>query len=121
QQDDTVVLVDDAAHQARLLDTANVTLGGRLTLPAGAVVALGGGELAVADPTTGSVWLRASSGISAGDLTAEDPSAALSPGTVLAVSADGAIRATAPGAATVTTLTPNAEGPAVAVATAIPG
>ncbi len=33
QQDDTVVVVDDTAHQARLLDTANVTLGGRLTLP----------------------------------------------------------------------------------------
>jgi hypothetical protein len=121
QQDDTVVLIDDTAHQARLVDTANVTLGGRLTMPAGAAVALGGGEFAVADPATGSVWLRSTTAISAGDLTAEDPSAKLSPGTVIAVSADGAARATAPGATTVTTLTPTAEGPAVAVATAIPG
>lgn len=121
QQDDTVVVVDAKAHQARLLDTATVSLGGRLTLPENASIALGGADLAVADRTSGAVWIRPAASMSTGDLTTEEPSARLSPGAVLAASADGALAAAAPGATTVTRLVAGTDGPAAATSVPVPG
>ena len=120
QQDDTVVVLDTSQHQARLLDIANVSLGGRLTLPENPVAALGGDRLAVADPASGAVWLRPATGLGTGDLTSDEPAATVAPGVAVAVSTAGIAHAVAPGGVGVTTLTSAGDG-VIASSTPVPG
>lgn len=121
QQGDTVVVIDGNAHQARLLDPATVVLGGRLTLPADASIALGGGRLAVVDRQSGAAWIRPATSISSGELASDEPSARLSPGAVVAISATGSVAAAAPGGTIVTVLGATTDGAVVPTSIAVPG
>jgi hypothetical protein len=109
QDGPTVIAVDRAAHQLRVVDPATVSLSKPVRIPDDAAVALGGDVVAVADRRSGKVWtLRAGQLVAmAGmDLTAGAPELSTEPGTVLAVAADGTVAATAPGAQSIVTAPP---------------
>ncbi len=97
QHDDLVVVVDSGSHTAAAVDSAAVTLGSSVTLPAGAQVMLGGTTLAIAAPD-GRVW-----GIPAAALGSFDPAhtAPLGavPGMPTAAATPAAASATADGTA----------------------
>ncbi len=97
QDGSDVFAVDNAAHQLRRVDPATVTLSEPLDLPDHAVVALGGGVLAIGDTATGRVWTRSADRLGTGDLVNTAPAATVAPGVVLAVGTDGSVAATAPG------------------------
>jgi hypothetical protein len=109
QEGSTVIAVDRAAHQLRVVDPATVALSKPLKIPDDAAVALGGGVLAVADRRSGKVWVLSAAQLTAlagTDLTAGTPELATGPGTVVAVAADGTVAATAPGAQSVVAAAP---------------
>jgi hypothetical protein len=117
QEGTTVLAVDWRAHQLRVVDPSTVALSRPLRLPDNAAVALGGGVVAIADRTAGKVWTLPADQVAAragSDVTTADPAIVTGPGTVLAVSEDGEVAATAPGAQSVATLqaAPNSRAPA---------
>lgn len=120
QNGDTVVVVDRRQHNLRSLDTTDVVLSGKLTLPQSSDVAMSASTLAVADRRSGKIWVLPTAGLGSGDLTTEAPSGSGAPGAVVTVSG-GVVTAAAPGGSTLTTLTAGGDGPPQVATSTVPG
>lgn len=109
---DPLLVIDGTKDEIQTLDTATVTFGARVAVPADAVIGLRSGTVAVADPVDGRVWVAGvraagpSPDLSAVDARSASPAATLGPGPVLAVSPEGIVFATRPGAAEILRLDP---------------
>ena len=109
---DPLLLVDGAKDEIQLLDTATVTFGARVAVPADAAIGLRSGTVAVADRADGRVWVGTIRGagpnpdLSAVDVRTAPPAATIGAGTVLAVSVEGVVFAVRPGASSIVRIDP---------------
>ncbi|MDL9978197.1 Ig-like domain-containing protein [Microbacterium sp. ASV49] len=91
QSGNTVVVVDDSASTATVVDPAMVTLGGSGHLPAGAKVVLGGSTVAVLND--GELRIVPASTMASFDAAKVKPVVDLGPGADVAVGTDGTVHA----------------------------
>ncbi|WP_232216086.1 fibronectin type III domain-containing protein [Promicromonospora sukumoe] len=105
-----VLMTDPGTATASPVDPAQLTLGGTMSAPAGAVITSGGHTAAVLDPDDGRLWVlpfEAAVQFSADDL---DPTAELGPGARVAVATDGTVFGAAPAKGRLATVTTNGSG-----------
>jgi len=95
------VVIDSTAHQAEAVDPALATIGARVSIPAQAILAAGGGTIASADQSDGRLWFGTS--LAALDSVAAKPAATVGPLPKVAVSTAGTVFAVVPGSMTLTT------------------
>lgn len=95
QSGSRVLMVDPVAGTATAIDPAKVSLSENAELPAGAAVSLGGGNVAVTDPS-GALWATEFAGIAGIGAEGSEPLAELDEGAVSTVGVDGTVWATAP-------------------------
>ena len=96
QEADTVVVVGADEHLLQTLDVAKVRLGDRVTLPDGALTALGGGILAVAEPATGKIFAGSAATFTTAKFST--PLLTVDKNAAIAVSSAGTLFAVAAGA-----------------------
>ena len=112
----TVLVADQTRHELQIVNTATVTLGARVTIPAAAAVQLGGGALAVSDPSDGRVWVGDAAAAESVDSRIAAPVATLGPQPAIAISTQGTVYAAAPGGDSVLRATPGAAPTTTALA-----
>lgn len=89
QQAGDVLVADDGASKATVVDVARLKFASSTAVPAGAQVAMGAGQVAVLDGETGNVWVTSLDGLPQLDTEEDDPTIELdAPGSVV-VSAEG--------------------------------
>ncbi len=101
-----VAMIDATKHELQLLDTATVTLGARVSLPADADVAIRGRTVAVADRTDGRLWVGSSAAMESVDSRLIPAAVTLGPDPAVAVSTGGTVFATAAGSNALVSLSP---------------
>lgn len=90
QSGSQVLLVDASMNRVTSVDPARVALDVSTDVPAGAAVSLGGGTVAVAEPS-GELWVTQFGGLGAIGGQGNEPVADLGDGVVAAVGLDGAV------------------------------
>ena len=103
----TVIVVDPTGHRMRTLDPAAVSLSSPIDLPATALVAMGGGTLAVADTSSGSVWLEKADDLDDVAVADTAPAFTTAPGVAIAAGGDGSVAIAAPKGSTLTVIGPD--------------
>ncbi|MBT8226806.1 MAG: cadherin-like domain-containing protein [Dactylosporangium sp.] len=97
QDADTVFVHDRGASELRRVDVAVVEASpDTAVLPAGALVALGGGTIAVLDPASGKVWTKSSESVLTLDTTLDPPTVEAGKDAALAVGLDGLVHIVSP-------------------------
>ena len=84
-----VVLVEPGT--VAVVDPASVTLGATSAIPFGATVSMAHGVVAVVDPASGAVWVRALATLGSLDVESEDPDLDLGPGGAAVVARSGVV------------------------------
>ncbi|WP_143103002.1 Ig-like domain-containing protein [Agrococcus baldri] len=96
QDGDHVLLHNQEASQAIVVDTLQVILGSSVPLPPQGRIALGGGIVAVLDPSDGMLWVMEFSDFTAFSVEATEPIAELGAGAAIEVGRDGTVHAVSP-------------------------
>lgn len=107
QEAGTVILHDQGSATLAIINTSSVSLNKDVTVPAGSASALGGGMIAVLDPSAGALWVRAANAIDSLSVEADDPNAELGGGAVATVATDGTTFAFSTEDAELVTIQPN--------------
>ncbi len=110
QQDEAVVLRDLTAGTLVVVDPAAVTFATPADLPGGAVVGMGGGVVAVLDPTAGMLWIQPIGAVQSVSAESTEPSAEGLDGGVLAVGMDGTVHVATATDATLRSYPPGEQG-----------
>lgn len=123
---DPVLVVDKDKEEIQLLDTATVTFGARVAVPADPAIVLRSGTIAVADRADGRLWVGTTTGggpspdLSTIDAQSASPVATIGALPVIAVSTQGTVFATRPGSAEIVRVDPGRGTPADPVITPLP-
>src|SRR5690606_28259381 len=96
QDGDDVLLHNQEASQAIVVDTMQVILGSSVPLPPQGRIAMGGGIVAVLDPADGMLWAMAFRDFTAFSVEATEPLAELGEGAAVEVGRDGTVHAVSP-------------------------
>ena len=106
---DPVFVVDSDKHELRVLDTATVSFGARVAIPASPEIAVSAGTVAVADRTDGRLWVGSAGDLSDVDVDVAPPVATVGALAVVAVSTTGTVFATRPGSTQLIRVRPGGE------------
>ena len=96
QDGDDVILHNREASAAILVDPLQVVTGTSVQLPPQAEIALGGGTVAILDPSDGALWAMPFGDIGGFSPEGTDPLAELGEGAAMTVGRDGAVHAVSP-------------------------
>ena len=110
QSGSTVLMADAENSTLSTIDPATVTLADPVSLPASAVVALGGPTVAVLDPSKGHLWVVPAAGAGSLNVKGTDPLVELGKGAAVAVGLDGTVYAVAPASGEIVVVPTDAEG-----------
>ena len=110
QSGSRVLVVDQTHFTVTPVDPAMVTLTNSADLPSGAKVALGGGTVAILDPSSGALWAARADTVGSFTAKGVDPNATLGEGADVAVGVDGTIHAVSTHDGEIVSIAMNADG-----------
>ncbi|WP_438354542.1 Ig-like domain-containing protein [Microbacterium sp. CJ88] len=110
QSGSRVLVVDQTHFTVTPVDPAMVTLTNSADLPSGAKVALGGGTVAILDPSSGALWAARADTVGSFTAKGVDPNATLGEGADVAVGVDGTVHAVSTHDGEIVSIAMNANG-----------